>query len=232
MITTKVELVQLLGLLVFLVELGLLGWLYFKGRELTATVKWMALITLVIGPILLAFLGNFFVFDHSKTVEACGSCHVMQPMVTDLKDSESMTLAARHYKNHWIAKDQCYGCHKDYGLNGGILSKLTGYRHMMRYVTGAYKEPLAGRTPFHNKNCLSCHQPGTSYDKVEMHKTLTAKFASNEVSCLNCHGKAHPTRLERTPGSPVYDELISVESADESVREYLISAANQNEQTP
>ena len=29
------------------------------------------------------------------------------------------------------------------------------------------------------------------------------------IGCLNCHGSAHPTRTERTPGSPRYDTLMA-----------------------
>ena len=35
----------------------------------------------------------------------------MLPMVNDMRDPGSETLAALHYKNNDIAKDQCYHCH-------------------------------------------------------------------------------------------------------------------------
>jgi len=209
MFSTTEELVKVLGVSVFLVEAALLFWLVLKGKQLSNPVKWMALIALVIGPILLVFLANFHVFDNSKTVDACANCHVMRPMVNDMEDKESMTLAARHYKNKWINKDQCYGCHKDYGLNGKMKAKMDGYRHLMKYITSTYEEPIRYRGIFKNANCGSCHYEKPNFMAVEMHQPLFAKFKEEEISCTNCHGKAHPSPNQRTPGSEDYERLIS-----------------------
>ena len=60
-------------------------------------------------------------------------------------DPESMTLAARHYKNRWIATKQCYTCHKDYGFNGEIKAKMDGFRHLVKYTLKMYEEPIRFR---------------------------------------------------------------------------------------
>ena len=39
---------------------------------------------------------------------------------------------------------------------------------------------------------------------VESHTDLTA----NQVACLDCHGEAHPTAAQRTPGSSDYSRLM------------------------
>ena len=75
MISTTEELVKILGVAVFLVEAALLFWLVLKGKTLSNPVKWMALIALVIGPILLVFLANFHVFDNSKTETKISTGH-------------------------------------------------------------------------------------------------------------------------------------------------------------
>ncbi len=226
MISTTEELVKILGVSVFLVEAALLFWLVLKGKELSNPVKWMALIALIIGPILLVFLANFHVFDNSKTVDACANCHVMRPMVNDMEDKESMTLAARHYKNKWINKDQCYGCHKDYGLNGKMKAKMDGYRHLMKYITSTYVEPITYRGIFKNANCGSCHYEKPNFMAVEMHQPLFASFKDEKISCTNCHGKAHPSPLERTPGSPDYEKLIGKFELSEDapeLKDYIVS---------
>lgn len=232
MITSKVELVQLLGIILFSVQLILLVWLFKNGKTLSPIVKRMAFASLIACPVLLGLLGNFYVFDHSKTVESCASCHVMKPMVKDMQNPESMTLAARHYKNNWIAQNQCYSCHKDYGLNGTFKAKLDGYRHLMRYITSTYHEPIAAGGAFHNTNCSSCHSDTENFEAVDVHQPLLNSFATNEISCLNCHGQAHPTRLQRTPGSDDYEKLMTEQLENDQIKTYLLNITSSPETNP
>jgi hypothetical protein len=46
---------------------------------------------------------------------------------------------------------------------------------------------------------------------VPSHHTVRQQLQENTVSCLNCHGAAHPTRGQRTPGSADYDRLMARE---------------------
>lgn len=155
-----------------------------------------------------SFIANYHTFEGVHQVSGCASCHVMQPMVTDMKDPNSGTLAARHYKNRWIAADQCYHCHSDYGFNGNIEAKMTGFRHLARYTTRTYHEPIHARVRFDNKNCLNCHANTSKFEAVKSHQTAREKLVANKMICLNCHGQAHPTRAQRTPGSADYARLM------------------------
>lgn len=236
MIGDIVDLVKILSVVVFVVNFGFVAYIIAKRNTLTVKVKKAIFPGLIVLPILMAFLANYHVFETSKTVEACQSCHVMKPFTNDLMNEESMTLAARHYKNNWIPKDQCYGCHKDYGFNGNFKAKTDGYRHLMRYITGTFEEPITYRGEFSNANCMSCHEATDKFQAVDMHTSIVENFADNSVSCLNCHGRAHPTRLQRTPGSTDYDALISetqeTEKDDSStIREYLESLDENNQLT-
>ena len=148
MIGNIVDLVKILSVLVFVVNFSIVAYILARRNTLTVKVKKAIFPGLIVLPILMAFLANYHVFETSKTVEACQSCHVMKPFTNDLMNEESMTLAARHYKNNWIPKDQCYGCHKDYGFNGNFKAKTDGYRHLMRYITGTFEEPIAYRGEF------------------------------------------------------------------------------------
>jgi cytochrome c nitrite reductase small subunit len=168
-------------------------------------VAFGALIALPAGAV---FLANYHTFEGVHEVRGCASCHVMRPMVNDMMDPQSMTLSARHFKNRWIAENQCYHCHSDYGLSGDVEAKMTGFRHLARYTTRTFHEPIHARVRFDNKNCLNCHARTPKFEAVQSHKTVANKLASNQMICLNCHGQAHPTSLQRTPGSIDYARLM------------------------
>jgi trimethylamine-N-oxide reductase (cytochrome c), cytochrome c-type subunit TorC len=170
--------------------------------------KLLAFTAFVAVPAATVSLANYHTFQGVHQVRSCASCHVMLPMVNDMIDSKSDTLAARHFKNHWIPRDQCFECHSDYGLGGDLDAKLTGFRHLARYTTHTYSEPIAGRIRYNNGNCLKCHDGQPRFEIVTSHQTAGAYLKENSMSCLNCHGKAHPTRAQRTPGSPDYDRLM------------------------
>lgn len=216
--------------LAFGVALTILGivacaWVGFVGRaratrtdlirlgiaELPAATfyKLLAFAAFVVLPAGAAFVANYHVFEGSKTVAACSSCHVMQPMVTDMTDPQSETLAARHFKNRWIAIDQCETCHGDYGFAGSMEAKLTGYRHLARYVSATYHEPIEFRGQYRNDNCLKCHRGTPKFERVPSHTTAWDQLSTNAVPCLNCHGNAHPTAAQRTPGSASYERLMA-----------------------
>jgi len=132
----------------------------------------------------------------------------MLPMVNDMEDPASDTLAARHFKNHWIPQDQCYNCHSNYGLHGDLEAIAEGYRHLARYTTWTYTEPVKFRGRFDNADCLKCHGGAPRFEAVRSHQIVASLLTSSAMSCLNCHGRAHPTRAQRTPGSADYGRLM------------------------
>ena len=85
---------------------------------------------------------------------------------------------------------------------------MTGFRHLARYTTRTYHEPIHARVRFDNKNCFNCHAGTPRFEAVQSHKTAHEKLASNRMICLNCHGQAHPTSVQRTPGSNDYARLM------------------------
>jgi nitrate/TMAO reductase-like tetraheme cytochrome c subunit len=179
--------------------------------SVAALWKLLAFTAFVAVPAAVAGVANYHTFVGVHEVDACNRCHVMRPMVNDMMDSQSDTLAARHFKNRWIPKDQCYGCHSDYGLSGNLAAKMEGFRHLARYTTRTYTEPIQYRGVFDNDNCLKCHGDMPKFEAVPWHHTVKESLEKNEMSCLNCHGLAHPTRASRTPGSPDYAHLMREE---------------------
>ena len=132
----------------------------------------------------------------------------MQPMVTDMMDPSSDSLAARHYRGPAMQDHQCYTCHAGYGFSGAFAAKLEGYRHLVRYTTGLYEEPIRIRSHFDSTSCLSCHDETEAFEHIRSHSIAGERLLDGRMSCMNCHGMAHPTRTQRTPGSPDYERLM------------------------
>ncbi len=168
----------------------------------------VALLALIVLPASAVFLANYHTFEGVHEVRGCASCHVMLPMVNDMLDPSSETLAALHYKNRWIADDQCYHCHSDYGLGGNLEAKMTGFRHLARYTTRTYQEPITARVKFDNNNCLHCHEKAPKWVAVESHPEMLQDLRTNMVACIDCHSAPHPTAEQRTPGSSDYSRLM------------------------
>ena len=153
-------------------------------------------------------VANYHVIEGVHTVEACSRCHIMRPMVNDLYDNQSDTLASRHYKNRWIQENQCYSCHSNYGFTGDLTAKMEGFRHLARYTTHTYTEPIVAKHRYDNQQCLKCHSNMPKFQAVQSHHTVMERLQNSNLSCLNCHGKAHPNRADRTPGSNKYEYLM------------------------
>ncbi len=157
------------------------------------SAKVVLLILLFAFPMASVGTANYFLFEDTKRVDSCAQCHVMRPMVDDMRDPKSQTLAARHYKFHWIQKDNCYQCHTDYGLHGNVQAKMDGARHLLKYVTRTYDEPIAYRKrAYNNSNCLQCHEGVAAWEAVFSHQVLRDRLKRSETSCTSCHGVPHP----------------------------------------
>jgi nitrate/TMAO reductase-like tetraheme cytochrome c subunit len=177
--------------IVGLLALAFLVWVVFFAGEIAVPQRhWLLLFALVVFPSMAMFLGLGRAMDDAKRPEFCGQCHIMQPWMNDLKDPESDTLAAIHYKNRYILEDQCYTCHSDYTMFGPARAKLAGVNHLVRYVTGAYELPLHTRVPYNVANCAHCHAEAKVFR--DAHTDVIEDLKSGEATCLDCHAPAHP----------------------------------------
>ena len=198
--------IKTLGVLVILAGMALCLALV-RTAHLSPFYKRLAPFALLMVPLAVLALGNYHVFEGTQNVSSCLRCHVMLPIANDMMDPESMTLAARHYKNRWIATKQCYTCHKDYGLNGTIKAKMDGFRHLVKYTFRTYEEPIRFVGRFNNDNCLQCHRKTAKFEGIKSHHTIRERLEANQIGCIRCHGFPHPTGSERTPGTARYEEL-------------------------
>ncbi len=184
-----------LGIGFALLDLAILlgAWILLRRAGLTPAVRAALFVGTTVLPLSVTFFGYQYGLDAARRVDACGACHVMASHVRDLRDPASQTLAAVHFKNRYIQADQCYTCHTDYGMFGSVRAKWEGLMHTVRYATGAYTLPIRIAHPYSNVRCLFCHGESQKFLRSESHPAeIRAPLAADAISCLDCHGPAHP----------------------------------------
>lgn len=147
---------------------------------------------LIVVPVLaLAGASTRMVAD-MKAVEACASCHVMDRFVSDMFDTTSVTLAARHFRADSMPATACYSCHTGYGIFGSVDAKKDGLHHWWRYVTRSWEEPIEMLRRYPNATCLACHPAEPMFaDSIPLHVALRDSLEADVVTCFMCHGEPH-----------------------------------------
>jgi len=186
----------------FLVSLAIVSSVlfYLRRNPIPGThARWLLFIGMALLPLTAMMFTTGVGFESAKKVSACSSCHEMDPFVNDMKNPKSETLAAVHYQNRYIQKDQCYTCHTGYGIYGTFQSKLAGLRHLwIHYTGGNSNEPIRMHNPFNFSSCMVCHGRAANWRTNEDHKeadTIQA-LRSGEITCLECHEPSHPPQEE------------------------------------
>lgn len=198
-----------------IVVLLLVGATVLLGeRRLSAgTASALGFIGLCVLPVFMMLFGAYTTVERSKSVEFCHSCHTAMDMyVSDMRDPASTTLAAGHYKERWITRDECYRCHADYGVWGAADAKLRGFSHLYHWLIGAPTargvEQIHTYRPYRNDLCLGCHAGSASFiasaDRVHLNLAsnlvvIDPDTGAEVTSCLVCHGPAHPDLAQWHP---------------------------------
>lgn len=153
-------------------------------------------------PITSAGTANVSGFKATQSRTFCGSCHVMEPHAHDSEDPSSTSLAAIHARNGAFGHDNCYYCHKDYGMYGYVMTKAGGMGHVYWYLTKYHSMPLEEsnhdiriKRPLPNENCMSCHTTtAPRWLAIGDHASSLEGVRAGRVSCASpgCHGYAHP----------------------------------------
>ena len=173
------------------------AWRSLRAGAVTPTARGWLFVSVALVPLMIAFLAFAHGLEDTATVKSCGSCHAMTPFVEDLRSVQSETLAATHFKNRYILQNHCYACHSDYGLAGTAKAKLAGLGHVWRYTTGSYTLPIKIARPYSNLRCLSCHGESQKFLGSAGHpKEELPSLMADKMSCLDCHGPAHPEQKE------------------------------------
>jgi cytochrome c nitrite reductase small subunit len=192
---TTTQWLQGLGIAFVLFNLGLLAvaWRALRRSGLTPTARGWLLVAVGLVPMMVAFLSFAHGLESSSTVDSCGSCHAMTPLVADLRNPQSATLAATHFKNQYIQEKHCYTCHHDYGLTGTLGAKLAGLGHVWRSTIGSYTLPIKIARPYPNVRCLGCHGASQKFHNSPGHlKEMMPSMMDNTIPCLSCHAPVHP----------------------------------------
>jgi cytochrome c nitrite reductase small subunit len=168
--------------------------LRYRGRT-NGPAAWTGLVLSVcVLPSFAVLLGTFLVFERAERVEFCGSCHAaMSAYVADMRNTDSPSLAAVHYRNRYIPRNQCYICHTSFGLFGTMRAKIAGVEDVRRYYLSSFHQPITMRGPYENGECLKCH--GDAVRWVAKHSNVRDAILAGQASCLGCHGGVHPAHL-------------------------------------
>ena len=160
-------------------------------------------IGVVILPGLAFVFSNLALMERSKSVDFCGSCHEMAPVLETVV-GEGDSLAAIHYRAAFPSKEACYVCHSGYGIWGEVQAKGAGVKHMWASLTGSVHYPLAIYEPFDYGSCLGCHAESRDFRAAAVHDDpeIQSMLLSGELRCAGaCHPVAHPPEALQAPAS-------------------------------
>jgi cytochrome c-type protein NapC len=163
-------------------------------RQLAATVwgRLALLVAVALLPVSVSLASLRGGVAESSRTRFCLGCHEMQEHGRSLFVDDKQSLAAVHYQNRFVDRDNaCYSCHTDYALFGDVKAKLNGLRHVSVHYFGTIPSTFALYQPYTNKNCLHCHEDARRFIEKPAHQPMMAKLMSGETSCLTCHRVAH-----------------------------------------
>jgi NapC/NirT cytochrome c family protein len=184
----------LISTLLLAIAVTLYNLLRYRGRT-TGAAAWTGLVlSACVLPSFAVLLGGFLVFERAERVEFCGSCHAaMNAYVADMRNADSPSLAAVHYRNRYIPRNQCYVCHTSFGLFGTMQAKIAGVEDVCRYYLSSFHWPLQMREPYQNAECLKCHAGAVVWEAK--HSNAHDSILAGQTPCLSCHGQVHPAHV-------------------------------------
>jgi cytochrome c nitrite reductase small subunit len=179
------------GVLTIGILLVVFSLLRYRGRIVGSSSMAVLVAGVVVLPSISLLLGTLLVFERAERVEFCASCHLtMQPYVDDLRNPDSNSLAAIHYKKRYIPANQCYDCHTSYGMFGTVEAKMAGMIDVYKYYTRTFQFPIQMRTPYPNNDCLKCHAGAVRWE--EIHADNKEALFGGEMVCMACHAEMAP----------------------------------------
>ena len=152
--------------------------------------RFLVFVTLFIVPIASLRGGLSTHLQSSKSTEFCMSCHVMEPYGQSLLLDDEDHLPAAHFQNRRVERDHaCFVCHTQYTMYGDVKAKLNGLKHLWVYYSGQTPERIELYSPYKNRECLHCHLGARRFEDLHSHDKTD--LVANEISCMDCHGRAH-----------------------------------------
>lgn len=188
---------------VIVITIALIALLVIRPAiTVTRGGKILAFVGLFIFPLLSGWMGYSAHVERSKSTNFCLSCHVMEQHGRSLLADDRSFLAATHFQNNLVRRDQaCYTCHTDYTMYGDLNAKIRGMRHVWVQYFGTEPRPEEIRlyTPYNNRECLHCHLGARSFEEGATHNAEEGRMAlirANQLSCgsSGCHDIVHNIR--------------------------------------
>ncbi len=143
--------------------------------------------------------------EHSKSTEFCLSCHIMEKYGTSLHLDDQGHLAAAHFQNGRIDREQaCFTCHTTYTMFGDYKAKLKGLKHIYVNYLGHAPAKIKLYEAFQNRECLHCHGGARSFESQSDHQDLRGELTSSKTSCLECHSPVHD--IDHQAGAKLWQE--------------------------
>jgi hypothetical protein len=121
----------------------------------------------------------------------------MEDYGKSLHIDDVMHVPATHYTNARVPRETaCFSCHTTYTMYGDWAAKLKGLEHVYVYYLGKVPERIKLYQPFHNRECLHCHEGARTFEEGKTHRSEPGqmeKIKSNQLSCLTakCHDVSH-----------------------------------------
>ena len=163
--------------------------------------KVLVVVALFVAPALAAYAGVSGHVDRAKSTSYCLSCHVMAEHGASLREGSPRLLAAAHYQNNLVPREQaCYSCHTGYGLTGNHRAQARGVKHVLRTYFGSVPDTLKMARRYRNGECLRCHAGARSFEEAPAHHTgrfSLADIKAGKASCTRsgCHDLVHKDRV-------------------------------------
>ena len=163
----------------------------------SAEGKILAGIALLVAPAIAAYGGVSEHLERSKTTSYCLSCHVMSDHGKSMRVDDPQFLAAVHYQNNLVPREQaCFSCHSDYGMSGNLHAKARGFKHVMKTYFGTVSDTIRIARRYRNRECLKCHLGSRLFEESPTHLGGAAPMAeikSGKTSCMKsgCHDIVH-----------------------------------------
>jgi cytochrome c-type protein NapC len=167
--------------------------------------KALAFVALFVLPLIVTVAGVSQHLERSKQTQFCLSCHVMEDYGKSLHAEDQHYLAAAHFQNGRIPRDQaCFTCHLNYTMYGPLDSKIRGLRHVYAQYIGGISQPIHLYRPYDSRVCLHCHEGGRSFEVGAVHNadpSIMKDIKANRLSCLSsdCHKLAHNVPQVKEP---------------------------------
>lgn len=195
------EWVKVLAIAMAVVAVALISWtlVVHRGRLAGFRARLLLFIGICCVPFPAVLMSAAVGLEQSKAVAFCNSCHLMGAFVADMKDADSQSLSALHFRNRYIQDEHCYSCHTDYGLFGTFEAKIGGMSHVWSDFAGAGEGSVRPKTNYRFTICLNCHGQSSKFIAQARHAGVVDSVLRGRSACTDCHHKSHARRPQEMP---------------------------------